>query len=327
MTPVSVMFHVDDVDQDMLDSYVHEHKSPRFRKLILTLREAGEWTFPYEIFISVQLAEKGTMMINTIRLLGIDGTDGESKSDGMIRGREDVEKLFAVMQKHILGFANARIKAVGTSLGVRETRRIVDSYVLTVDDLREGKVLDDIIGYSAYGWDLPAPKRPSYNPSHGKRPEVAAIPYRILVPAPIENLLCPGRAFCVGPLARDGPLYGHGRSGPGHVKGHRVRSVVRFGSTRLRSRYNVGESSDVGPTWLHGGVVISEKQREFDRSLARIGGSDDPAATDRPFLLVGVLFRATPVSPPPAGWPSRQLSPCTVPLVLYIAHFHCRSFP
>lgn len=230
MTPVSLMFHVDNVDQDTLDSYIHEHKSPRFRKLILKLRETDEWTFPYEIFISVQLAEKGTMMINTIRLLGVDGTDGASKSEGMIRGREDVEALFAAMRKHIPGFANARIKSVASALGVRETRRIVGSYVLTVDDLRKGKEFDDIIGYSAYGWDLPDPKRPSYNPSHGKRPEAAAIPYRIMVPAPIENLICPGRAvsverFVLGPLRVMAPCMAMGEAA-----GEAALQVVRDGT-------------------------------------------------------------------------------------------------
>ena len=243
MTPASIIFHVDNVDQDTLDGYIHEHQSPRFRKLILKLREEEEWTFPYEIFISVQLSEKGTMMINTIRLLGIDGTDGASKSEGMVRGREDADKLFAVMRKHIPGFAEARLKAVASALGVRETRRIVGSYVLTVDDVRQGKEFDDIIGYSAYGWDLPDPKRPSYNPSHGKRPEVAAIPYRIMVPSPIENLICPGRAvsverFVLGPLRVMAPCMAMGEAA-GEAALSVVRDHVPFGkvdAAQLRER-------------------------------------------------------------------------------------------
>jgi hypothetical protein len=245
MTPVSVMFHVDQVDQDSLDAYIHEHNSPRFRKMILELREAGEWNFPYEIFISVQLTEKGTMMINT-PVIAVDGTDGASETDGMIRGRENVEQLFAVMRKHIPGFANARIKTVATSLGVRETRRIVGSYVLTVDDLREGKQFDDIIGYSAYNWDLADPKRPSYNPSHGKKPEAAAIPYRIMVPAPIENLVCPGRAvsverFVLGPLRVMAPCMAMGEAA-GEAAVQVVRDGVAFAAVdvaQLRGQLKV----------------------------------------------------------------------------------------
>jgi hypothetical protein len=164
----------------------------------------------------------------------------------MIRGRENVEQLFAVMRKHIPGFANARIKTVATSLGVRETRRIVGSYVLTVDDLREGKQFDDIIGYSAYNWDLADPKRPSYNPSHGKKPEAAAIPYRIMVPAPIENLVCPGRAvsverFVLGPLRVMAPCMAMGEAA-GEAAVQVVRDGVAFAAVdvaQLRGQLKV----------------------------------------------------------------------------------------
>jgi hypothetical protein len=242
MTPASLIFHVDHVDQDALDAYIHEHDSPRFRQKILQLRESGQWRFPYEIFISVQLAEKGTMMINTTRLVGIDGTDGASLSEGMVRGRAEVEKLMALMREHFPGFAAARLKAVAPHLGVRETRRIRGRYVLTVDDLAEGKQFDDTIGFSAYGWDLPDPKRPSENPSHGRKREVTPIPYRILVPQPVENLICPGRAVSVerpvlGPLRVMAPVMAMGEAA-GHAAAAVVRQRIPFAEvdpTALRS--------------------------------------------------------------------------------------------
>ncbi|MFH1919434.1 MAG: FAD-dependent oxidoreductase, partial [Planctomycetota bacterium] len=169
MTPASLIFHVDNVDQDALDEHIHRHDSPRFREKILKLRKSAEWTFPYEIFISVQLQEKGTMMINTTRLVGIDGTDGASVTEGMICGRAEVEKLMTLMREHFPGFGDVRLKAVAPLLGVRETRRIRGRYILSVEDLAEGKRFEDTIGFSAYGWDLPDPKRPSDNPSHGRK--------------------------------------------------------------------------------------------------------------------------------------------------------------
>ena len=86
MTPATLIFHVDGVDQDVLEAGIYEQDSPRFRELIADLRARGEWTFPYDIFISVQLTRKGTMMINTTRitvghhdLTGVEeaGRDGE----------------------------------------------------------------------------------------------------------------------------------------------------------------------------------------------------------------------------------------------------------
>ncbi len=216
-TPTTLIFHVDQVDQDALADHINEHNAPRFRKKIQQLRAGGHWPFPYDIFISVQLVEKGTMMINTSRLVGIDGTDGVSKSRGMVRGRAETLQLMEVMRKHFPGFAGSRLKAVAPLLGVRETRRIRGAFQLTVRDLTEGRQFDDTIGLSSYGWDLPDPKRPSHNPSHGRKRPTTPIPYRIMIPAPIENLLCPGRAVSVeravlGPLRVAAPCFAMGEA-------------------------------------------------------------------------------------------------------------------
>jgi glycine/D-amino acid oxidase-like deaminating enzyme len=218
MTPTTLMFHVDNVDQAVLAAYIQDQESPRLKELILALRASGEWTFPYEIFISVQLQEPGVMMINTSRLVGVDGTDPRSLTQGLIQGRAETQQLLALMRKHIPGCAQARIKAVASLLGVRETRRIVGEYVLSVDDLVTGKAFADTIGLSGYGWDLPDPKRPSHQPMEGRKaPYPTPIPYRVLVPRAVKNLICPGRAISVerevlGPLRVMAPCMAMGEA-------------------------------------------------------------------------------------------------------------------
>lgn len=205
MAAATLQFHLYNVDQEALSEYIHQNKARRFREKIRQLRKIGEWPFPYDIFISAQLQEKGVFMINTSRLVGIDGTDGASVTDGLVRGRQETWKLLGILKKHFPGFANAKIKAVAPALGIRETRRIVGDLVLAVEDLNSEKNFPDTIGFSAYGWDLPNPKRPSDNPHHGHRLELTPIPYRVMLPRPIENLIVPGRAISVerpvlGPL-------------------------------------------------------------------------------------------------------------------------------
>ena len=243
MTPTSLTFHVDHVDQEALSGYIHKHTSPRFRDKVKKLRKAGEWPFPYDIFISVQLDQPGTMMINTTRLVGIDGTDTASLSEGMARGRQEIEQLMAAMRKHFPGFEKVRLKAVAPCLGVRETRRLRTEQMLTVKDLNQGRDFEDTIGYSAYGWDLPDPKRPSDNPGHGKKRPVTPIPYRIMVPGKIPNLICPGRAVSVerpvlGPLRVMAPCMAMGEAA-GQAAAECVREGVSFGQVdtdRLRTQ-------------------------------------------------------------------------------------------
>ena len=233
MTPATLMFHVDNVDQDALSSEIYRTGSNRFREHIQSLREQDEWPFPYDILITVQLNEKGTLMVNTTRICDVDGTDGGSLSKGMMQGRSEVRDLFSLMKKHFPGFQNARIKQVAPVLGIRETRRIIGDYVYTVADIADELDFENNIGFSGYGWDLPDPKRPSYQPMHQNkgapklRRHYTPIPYRVLVPHPIENVICPGRAISVerhvlGPLREMAPCYAMG-----HAAGLASVQVVR----------------------------------------------------------------------------------------------------
>ncbi len=207
MTPVTLVFHVYGVDHRKLSETINRNRTPKFRGKIRELREAGIWNFPYDAFISVQLVDDETAMINTSRLTGIDGTDGASVTEGYVRGRKETEELLAILRDHVPGFENAQVKEVASMLGVRETRRIVGDFELTVGDLQRDASFDDTVGFSIYGWDLPDPKRPSVQPlvdesgrkyeSRVKKSLSTPIPYRIMLPKPIENLICTGRCVSV----------------------------------------------------------------------------------------------------------------------------------
>ncbi len=218
MAPVTLEVHVDNVEQDAFAGYVYGHEAPRLRELIKRKRAEGAWMRSEEIFICVQLTEKGVMMLNTTRLCGIDGTDGASVSRGMQEGRAAIEELIGFLREHVPGFADVRIKSVAPLLGVRETRRIRGEYRLTINDVVSGRSFADTIGLSSYGWDLPDPGRPSRQPMHGQaRPDVTPIPYRIMVPAGTDNLICPGRAVSVerhvlGPLRVMAPCMAMGQA-------------------------------------------------------------------------------------------------------------------
>lgn len=198
MAPASLEMHVENVDSEQLIAYMRETGDLRFRNLIGPLREQGIWTFPYEIFISVMLTQKDVFMINTIRQVGVDGTDASSLTAAALDGRRENYELLSVMREHFPGFRNATIRQIAPVVGVRETRRIVCEYMLSVQDLIDGVTFPDSIAVSGYGWDLPHPKKPSLQPLHGvrRKSEFTELPYRCLVPKGIENLLVAGR--CIG---------------------------------------------------------------------------------------------------------------------------------
>jgi hypothetical protein len=246
MTPTTLVFHVTNVDQDKFSDYVHKNNAHRFLSEIKKWQQDGIWQFDYNRFITVQLTENGTFMVNTSRLIGIDGTSGQSKSDGMVSGREETFQLMDIMQNHIPGFENVKLKSIAPLLGIRETRRIMNDAMLTVDDIAQGKTFSDTIGFSAYGWDLPDPKRPSYQPMHEqpikRKSEYTPIPYRTMLPQPVENLICPGRVICVerhvlGPLRVMAPCMVMGEAA-GTAAGQVVEKQIGFSDISIEKLKN-----------------------------------------------------------------------------------------
>ena len=166
-------------------------------------------------------------MINMVQVPGVNGVDARSRTQGLIRGRADAFQMLEVFRKHFPGFEHAKMKCVASMLGVRESRRIQGEFRLRVDQLKSNTTFEDTIGFSMYGWDLLDPKRPNFQPlvdfSGGKYTSKVAkspstpIPYRIMVPRPVTNLLCPGRAVSVerdvlGPLRVMAPCMAMGEA-------------------------------------------------------------------------------------------------------------------
>ena len=204
MTPATTIFYVDGADTAALVNYQNKHQSPKLVEIIADLKKRGEWPFEIEIFVCVETPHPGRIMVNTVRQTGIDGTDPESMTRAGIEGRETVYQLFDVMKAHFPGFANAHVSRIFDHVGVRETRRIAARQPLTLQSALEGRHYDDCVASTTYNFDLPDPKRPSYDPMMGdaKNPNAVRkhvkieIPYGALLPRGVDNLIVAGR--CLG---------------------------------------------------------------------------------------------------------------------------------
>ncbi len=219
--PASVLMLVDHVQREKIYEYLEPdwYGRFRFRGLIQELRTRGIWKWPFEIFISLQGVEPDIFLINTIRQPGVDGTDGDSLSDAMQQGRCECGELFQVMKKYFPGFSQARIRQVADTVGIRESRRIRGEFVLRAADLAENIDFPDTITFSGYGaWDLPDPRRPSLQPLEGRKLRAfIPIPYRVMLPSGIDNLLVAGRSVSVerdvlGPIRVMAPCTGMGQA-------------------------------------------------------------------------------------------------------------------
>ncbi len=133
---------------------------------------------------------------------GVDGTDEESLTRAYVWARRSLLEYERYYKEYLRGFERMELVATGSLLGIRETRRILGDYVLGVQDFHPGSVFADEIGRYSYPIDIHVarPDRAAYEAFEREftrmrlgRGESYGIPYRVLTPRGLRNVLVAGR--------------------------------------------------------------------------------------------------------------------------------------
>lgn len=139
--------------------------------------------------------EKDVVWVNATRVVG-DASVADELSRAEVQGRKDTATLMAYFRQHAKGFADARLLHTSTQIGVRETRRVVGAYTLTGDDIRRAARFEDSIAVGC--WPVDVHPADGVVGSHSMYvPLPYDIPYRVMLPRTIENLLVAGRCVSV----------------------------------------------------------------------------------------------------------------------------------
>jgi hypothetical protein len=133
---------------------------------------------------------------------GVDGTDERSLTQAYVWGRKSLLEYEKYYRNYLKGFEKMELVATGSLLGVRETRRILGDYVLHIKDFETRAVFDDEIGRYSYPVDIhiAKPDKASYEKFEKEftslrlgKGESYGIPYRVLTPRGLGNVLVAGR--------------------------------------------------------------------------------------------------------------------------------------
>jgi succinate dehydrogenase/fumarate reductase flavoprotein subunit len=152
-------------------------------------REAGE--IPNDVKIEsfwTNYTDAGEITsFNGIHMTNIDCTDVLDLTQAEIEGRKRVIWAIKALKKYTPGFKKARLRTIGSSLGTRESRKIIGEYNITENDIKRQARFKDSIGIcpefiDGYGIAI--------MPTTGR---YFHVPYRITVPLKVENLLVAGR--------------------------------------------------------------------------------------------------------------------------------------
>ncbi|TAM91952.1 FAD-dependent oxidoreductase [bacterium] len=136
----------------------------------------------------------GRVTVNAVDVVGVDGRDPVSVSEGEAIARAEILHLMPFLRERVPGFAHARLGAFADELYIRETRHVLGLTMLTADDIWHGRVPYDTIGLASYPLDI----HPTYigePPAYAPVRHVYGVPFRAMVPYGFDNLLVAGPAI------------------------------------------------------------------------------------------------------------------------------------
>ena len=123
----------------------------------------------------------------------VDGTDVHQLTRGELQGRRQVWDAFEFIRDHTPGFRDSYIVDIAPSVGIRETRRILGGLQLTEEDVLGCADFDDTIGVNGWPVEAHVTGDVAFRFAPVDSRGYNQLPYRMLVPQRVENLLVAGR--------------------------------------------------------------------------------------------------------------------------------------
>lgn len=160
--------------------------------------ERGDHALPRKHGSAHAMVQPGCISTVAVRVADVDGSDFRQLTDAEREGRRQAYVYEAFLRDCVPGYEDARIIALSTQIGVRESRRVYGEYRLTRDDCLSVRHFDDRVllcgapiedhrraadGEDETAW-VYVPGGRAYD-----------VPYRTLVPRGRAELWVAGRCF------------------------------------------------------------------------------------------------------------------------------------
>ncbi len=163
----------------------------------------GHFTHPDHFIAGMKKIGAVTGNLNGGHIYELDGLNVRSLSDGMIYGRNLAVEYMEFYRKYVPGCERIELAATSPVMGVRDTRRIIGEFELTIEDYRSARQFPDQVAVynrpadvhstNASKEEYEAFMRKMHGDGKLPRGACVGIPYSILVPKDWENLWVAGR--------------------------------------------------------------------------------------------------------------------------------------
>jgi len=201
MQPATLEFTIDGVDERrgvICIGDVDEVELGGERFLDFCRRCADEGKLPPQL-AAVRLhptTHAGQRQVNTTQINGVDSTRVADLFRAEVELRRQIGLLVDFLRANLPGYERCRCISSGTTLGVRESRRVMGDYVITAEELAEGKRFADVVVHRAeFIVDIHNPAGAGQAEAQIQYCKPYDLPYRCFLPRGIENLLTAGRCI------------------------------------------------------------------------------------------------------------------------------------
>ncbi len=201
MQPVTLEFTVDGVDESrgvicIGDVDEVELNGERFLDFCRRCADAGKLP---QTLAAVRLhptTHAGQRQVNTTQVNGVDSTRVDHLFRAEVELRRQMKLLVDFFRAELPGYEQCRCIASGTTVGVRESRRVMGDYMITAEELAEGKRFDDAVVHRAeFIVDIHNPAGAGQAEERIQYCKPYDLPYRCFIPRGIENLYTAGRCI------------------------------------------------------------------------------------------------------------------------------------
>lgn len=194
----TTMFRVGQVDAEPALAAVGEFKAINDLMAAVQQQKPGKYKFPREGAILRPNIDPREWRANVTQIRNaagraMNGVDARELTEGELEGRRQIAEYFKFMKAEVPGFAKSAIVEIAPQVGIRETRRIEGLYALTGEDILSSAAFDDSIGINAWPMEMHADGRIEWAFPRDESRTYNQLPWRMLVPRTVDNLLVAGR--------------------------------------------------------------------------------------------------------------------------------------
>lgn len=147
---------------------------------------------PFKVPYIIRIPNTNFAVVQLTHMYGFNPLDAVSRTNAVIEGRRQIIEAYSALKNHHPDFSELELITSAALLGVRESRRIVGEYEITVDDAINGSKFEDKTGNCHFNMDVHSASGGNQHCTPIKRFD---IPYRAFIPKGLDNFLVVGRCI------------------------------------------------------------------------------------------------------------------------------------